>query len=531
MFNNLKVGTRLYALVLIISVFLVVIGVMGLRGIKVTDKSLEEIYKNQLLPLGNIGMINDYMLENIQQLLLSSFHDKRLEESKLHNDDHPITKHTDKVEDNIAKIGELWKEFMSKRFTPEEEALAKSYVEKRTAFVEEGIKKSIVFLKEGKFYEANMHNVTTLIPLFNKAKEDALKLMQLQLERANKEREAADERYVSLRNIAIASIVIGLLLSLFIAMWVVASITKPLNKGVLVANSLAEGNLMIDITVESKDEVGVLLESMKTMVNKLKEVLYDVKQASEQVAAGSTQLSATAGQLSEGASNQAASIEETSSAMEEMTGNIKQNSDNANQTNNIAVKASSDAQEGGKVVNKALEAMRQIADKISIIEEIARQTNLLALNAAIEAARAGEQGKGFAVVASEVRKLAERSQLAAAEISELSASSVSVAERAGEVLGKLVPDIQKTAELVQEIAASSAEQNTGAEQINKAIQQLDRVIQQNASAAEEMASTTEELSSQASLLQDNISFFKLDAYSNNTMKRPQVKQIRHTKRL
>jgi methyl-accepting chemotaxis protein len=205
--------------------------------------------------------------------------------------------------------------------------------------------------------------------------------------------------------------------------------------------------------------------------------------------------------------------------MEQMASNIKQNADNAQQTEKIALKAAQDAREGGKAVAETVGAMKEIAAKITIVEEIARQTNLLALNAAIEAARAGEHGKGFAVVASEVRKLAERSQTAAAEISKLSRSSVDVAEKAGEMLGRIVPDIQRTAELVQEINAASNEQNSGAEQINKAIQQLDQVIQQNASATEETASTSEELSSQSEQLLESIGFFKID---NNG------KTVRHT---
>ena len=195
--------------------------------------------------------------------------------------------------------------------------------------------------------------------------------------------------------------------------------------------------------------------------------------------------------------------------MEQMAANIRQNADNALQTEKIAVKAAVDAREGGRAVTETVSAMKDIAGKISIIEEIARQTNLLALNAAIEAARAGEHGKGFAVVASEVRKLAERSQLAAGEISELSRTSVEVAEQAGAMLERLVPDIQRTAELVQEISAACKEQDAGAEQINKAIQQLDQVIQQNASASEEMASTSEELASQADQLQGTMSFFRV----------------------
>jgi methyl-accepting chemotaxis protein len=229
-------------------------------------------------------------------------------------------------------------------------------------------------------------------------------------------------------------------------------------------------------------------------------VLDEVKTVADTVAAASQEMSSGSEELSQGATEQASSIEEASSSMEQMASNIRQNADNAQQTEKIAVKSAEDARAGGKAVTETVNAMKEIAEKISIIEEIARQTNLLALNAAIEAARAGEHGKGFAVVAAEVRKLAERSQTAAAEISELSGTSVEVAEKAGEMLEKLVPDIQKTAELVEEISAASNEQNTGAEQINKAIQQLDQVIQQNAGASEELASTSEELSSQAEQL-------------------------------
>jgi len=276
------------------------------------------------------------------------------------------------------------------------------------------------------------------------------------------------------------------------------------------AKQVGQGNLMVELKKRSDSDD--LMESLATMVAKLKEIVQEVQAAADNVASGGQELAATAQSLSQGATEQAASAEEVSSSMEEMSSSIKQNADNAIQTEKIANKSANDAREGGKAVNETVEAMKEIATKISIIEEIARQTNLLALNAAIEAARAGEHGKGFAVVASEVRKLAERSQTAAGEISELSGRSVQVAEAAGQMLTAILPDIQRTAELVQEISASSKEQDSGAEQINKAIQQLDKVIQQNASAAEEMASTTEELSSQAEQLKSSISFFSLDGH-------------------
>ncbi len=286
-------------------------------------------------------------------------------------------------------------------------------------------------------------------------------------------------------------------------------ITRPLKQALSFVTTVAGGDLTQQLNIDRRDEFGQLSAAMKNMAEKLGKVVSNVKSASDTVTSGSRQLSSGAERLSQGTTEQAASAEEASSSVEEMNATIRQNADNARQTGKIALKSSTDAAESGKAVSEAVLAMKEIAGKISIIEEIARQTNLLALNAAIEAARAGKHGKGFAVVASEVRKLAERSQSAAGEIGRLSASSVQVAERAGEMLSTLVPDIQKTAELIQEIGAASKEQTTGADQINSSIQQLNQVIQQNAGSAEEMASTAEELSSQAEQLQNAVSFFKV----------------------
>jgi len=280
-------------------------------------------------------------------------------------------------------------------------------------------------------------------------------------------------------------------------------------KGVTELSSrLAQGDLRVDVKPRSAEDV--LLNAFATMVSRITSVVMEVQAGAQNVASGSEELSSAAQSLSQATTEQASALEESSASMEEMSSSISQNADNARQTEAIAAKAAQDAKESGGAMSQTVLAMKDIAQKISIIEEIARQTDLLALNAAIEAARAGEHGKGFAVVAAEVRKLAERSQQAAAEINTLSASSTAVTESTGGLLNRLVPDIQKTAELVQEISAASAEQNTGAAQVNKALQQLDQVVQQNASAAEEMASTAEELSGQAEQLQGVIAFFQVD---------------------
>lgn len=275
-------------------------------------------------------------------------------------------------------------------------------------------------------------------------------------------------------------------------------------------NAVAKGDLTVDITADGEDEIATAMKNLGLMTAKLKEVISSISSSSQNIASASAQMNETSVAMSQGSQTQAASAEEISASMEEMAANIDRNTENAQQTEKIAIQAAQDMKEGSSSVNETVESMKKIAGKINIIGEIARQTNLLALNAAIEAARAGEHGKGFAVVASEVRKLAEHSRVAAEEINGLSSSSVIVANNSGRLLEQMVPNIQNTAKLVQEISASSLEQSKGAEQVNTAIQQLNQVVQQNASGAEEIAANAEELSAQAEMLVEVVSFFKVD---------------------
>ncbi|MEO4000976.1 methyl-accepting chemotaxis protein [Mesorhizobium sp. CAU 1732] len=358
-----------------------------------------------------------------------------------------------------------------------------------------------------------------------------------------------DELYANTRNIVFAITGVALVAGIGIALWIALGISRGLARVIDLAKAVSIGDLNQKVDVTTNDEIKDLVDnvntmtanlretariaeqisegdltvrptplsdkdtlglSLQSMVERLRSVVADAAAAAENVSSGSQELSSSSEQLSQGATEQASAAEEASSSMEQMAANIKQNADNAAQTEKMARQSSKDAEASGEAVTRAVQAMRTIAEKIGIVQEIARQTDLLALNAAVEAARAGEHGKGFAVVASEVRKLAERSQTAAAEISAVSDDTVKVAAEAGEMLTRLVPDIRKTAELVSEISAACREQDIGAAQINEAIQQLDQVTQQNAGASEEMSATSEELAAQAEELQASIAFFRTD---------------------
>jgi len=495
-FKNMKIGMRLGIGFGIMMVLLAVLTFMGIRSMHSINAGIETIVKesNVKIKCARDAMkAIDQTSEGI--LLTASMNDAGIRTEAKKDIDQGRKSYKENVE-LLEKIDTSQK--------------GKQLIEKVRAEIKvaaEANNKTLQLAGANKSQEAVQAYVQGR-PVTERVKDSFVELAKYQEEQAMARYNEAAATYRSTRTMLLVIGLVAVALGIVVAYLMTRSITKPLGEAVHISDGLAKGDLTMKVEATSTDETGQLLIAMKNMVEKLREVVEGVSSASDNVAAASQQMSSGSQQVSEGATVQAASAEEVSSSMEEMSSNIKQNADNAQQTEKIALKAATDAKEGGQAVTETVSAMKDIATKISIIEEIARQTNLLALNAAIEAARAGEHGKGFAVVATEVRKLAERSQTAAAEISKLSASSVEVAEKAGEMLTRIVPDIQKTAELVQEISAASNEQNSGADQINKAIQQLDQVIQENASATEEMASTAEELSSQAVQLQDIIGFFR-----------------------
>jgi methyl-accepting chemotaxis protein len=362
--------------------------------------------------------------------------------------------------------------------------------------------------RAGRTAEAAKWRAERLAPLDRRAVQALDRLMILHVQRTGADKQVigsvVDKATVVLSSLVILSLAVGFGL----AWWFSRTIARGLSEVTVAANGLAEGTLNQRITVSSADEVGQMADAIRRMVERLTHVIGQVRAGAGALSAAASQVAASSQTLSQGTSEQAASVEEVTSSLEQMSASVTQNAENSRQMEQMAVKGAGDADESGRVVRETVDAMKAIAEKISIVEEIAYQTNLLALNAAIEAARAGDHGKGFAVVATEVRKLAERSQEAAKEIGALAGSSVKVAERAGQLLTELVPAIRRTATLVQEVSSASQEQSAGVAQISRAMTQVEKVTQRNASAAEELASTADEMTSQAEALQRLVSFFR-----------------------
>ena len=407
--------------------------------------------------------------------------------------------------------------------TPEEKRLIKEAKTVMAEFYNNYDNLLIVLEQDTSQNNAKIIELDELADEHKEAAHDALIKIE---ESLHAEMVEADKVYdAKSRSIILLSVIVGLLvivISIGFIIVLVNLIAKPIKESVAFANTLAQGNLTVSMQVSQQDEVGILCDALNNMSQKLNEVISGVMDGAENMAAASQQISSASQQLSQGASEQASSVEEVSSTMEEIASNIEQNSENAAHTQKISNAAQAGIVEVNQKAQEAIIANRQISEKIGIINDIAFQTNILALNAAVEAARAGEHGKGFAVVAAEVRKLAENSKKAAEEIVGLSQKGLTLTQNAGEMLAKMLPEIEKTTSLVLEISAASNEQTNGAGQVNSAMQQLNNVTQQNAAASEEMATSAEEMNSQAEQLKDLISYFKVDN-KQTSQKRVQVK--------
>jgi len=500
--KDFKIGTKLLQIFGLLTLLLILTGVMGILGARSINAELQDIFNVHLPSI-------DYLIQadrDLQQLLVA---ERSMIFANAKSD--AFKKLVEEYNGNLAQVKERFGKYAALASEPEEKSVIPQFEEALKAW--EPVSRQVVDgrvadTRGGRRLALDL-TLTDAATKFEAMRDKMDELTNINLELAAKANEEATAIFNQTIWIISLAILMGILIGGAMTFFIARTIIGPVQLGVEFARDMAGGNMTKDLDVDQKDEIGILGAALNDMVHRLRTVVTDVQQASSQVSTGSAELSSSSETLSQGSTQQAAGVEEISSSMEQMAANIRQNAENAGETEKIAQSVAVDAEEGGSAVAQTVEAMKQIAEKISIIEEIARQTNLLALNAAIEAARAGEHGKGFAVVAAEVRKLAERSGDAAGEISELSSSSVQVAEKAGKMLGKMVPDIQRTAELVQEIAVASHEQDTGAEQVNKAIQELDSVVQQNASVSEQTASSAEEMSAQASQLQDSMSFFNV----------------------
>ncbi|MHB1176585.1 MAG: methyl-accepting chemotaxis protein [Sulfuriferula sp.] len=520
MLKNLSIKSRLVFVIGFLSMLLLGIGIMGLVSLNAANNALKNVYEDRMVTVGHLDEL--VRLINKNQLIVAESIVGQL--GAFSDGPSVIGKQMDEAEKVIKEIDTVWHAYMKAPLNPEEKKLADRFVASRIKYGRTGMRPAMAALRATDFQQAGELVQGPMKEGYVEVRKNIDALIQYQMDEAKLDFENTQHLYATVRNIAIAAILAGVLLAAFFGIWLVRAISGPLNEAIRVAKSVAAGDLTQAIEVRSKDETGQLMQAMKDMNDSLVHIVGQVRNGTETIAVASRQIASGNADLSARTESQASSLEETASSMEELTGTVKQNAEHARHANQLVGSTAEIAANGGQLVGQVVTTMasiksssRKIADIIGVIDGIAFQTNILALNAAVEAARAGEQGRGFAVVAAEVRNLAQRSAGAAKEIKTLISDSVEqvdagskLVDEAGEAMDDIVTSVELVVDIISGIATASQEQSSGIEQVNQAVGQMDEATQQNAALVEQAAAAAESLQDQAAKLAQAVSIFRLD---------------------